>query len=210
MIGVAEIKFYYDYKSPFSYLAFDPALELERSHRVSVRFVPFRVDLGASKGGNPAQRDDHDWRKVRYLYMDARRFAADRGIVIRDPQKLFDSSLALIGGIFAERHGCFREYSRQVFERFFRRELDLEDIAALGALFAELGLDAAGFRSFADTEGSGVLELAEAEADRDRVFGAPTLIVASEIFWGNDRMQWAIRKLDAMGLRRAGDTQRAQ
>jgi 2-hydroxychromene-2-carboxylate isomerase len=34
------------------------------------------------------------------------------------------------------------------------------------------------------------------------VFGVPTLIVAGEPFWGNDRISWIIKKLDAMGLRR--------
>ena len=208
MTEAAEIvKFYYDYKSPFTYLAFEPALELERSHRVSIRFVPYQVDLRASYGGDLNQRDDRDWHKVRYLYKDARRFANERGIVIRGPQKLFDSSLALVGGVFADRRGRFRDYSRRVFERFFERELDLEDTAAIAAVIEEIGLDAGEFRSFQQTDGTACLASGEAEAERDGVFGVPTMVVAGEMFWGNDRMQWLIKKLDAMGLRRidAGD-----
>jgi 2-hydroxychromene-2-carboxylate isomerase len=41
-----------------------------------------------------------------------------------------------------------------------------------------------------------------AEADADRVFGVPTFVVGDELFWGYDRVDWVIRKLDAMGLRR--------
>ena len=40
------------------------------------------------------------------------------------------------------------------------------------------------------------------EADRDKVFGMPTFIVDGEPFWGEDRIEWVISKLDAMGLRR--------
>jgi 2-hydroxychromene-2-carboxylate isomerase len=41
-----------------------------------------------------------------------------------------------------------------------------------------------------------------AQGERDGVFGVPTLIIDGEPFWGNDRMAWIIKKLDAMGLRR--------
>ena len=44
-----------------------------------------------------------------------------------------------------------------------------------------------------------------AEGERDEIFGVPTLLVDGEPFWGNDRVDWVIKKLDAMGLRRASD-----
>ena len=43
---------------------------------------------------------------------------------------------------------------------------------------------------------------AVAEGERDQIFGVPTLLVDGEPFWGNDRVDWVIKKLDAMGLRR--------
>src|SRR6516162_8699136 len=121
-----EIKFYYDYKSPFTYLAFAPALELENAHDVRLRFIPHEVDIRSAYGGDLEQRPEREWFKVRYLYADARRFAKERGLIIRGPQKIFDSRLSLISGAYADLHGRFREYSLQVFERFFKRELDLE------------------------------------------------------------------------------------
>jgi 2-hydroxychromene-2-carboxylate isomerase len=195
------VKFYYDYKSPFTWLAFDPALALEQTHHVRIAFTPYCFDFRAF-GGELPQRTDRDWFKVRYLYEDARRFARERGVVIKGPQKLFDSRLALISGIFADRAGRHREYSRLVFARFFARELDLENLDALAAIISEVGLDAAAFKRFADGEGSAALAEALAQGVRDRVFGVPMLIVAGEPFWGNDRIPWLLKKLDAMGLRR--------
>ena len=139
---------------------------------------------------------------MRYLYADARRFANERGIVIRGPQKLFDSRLALIGGLYAEKRGRFREYSLRVFERFFKRELDIEDANALGAVMTEAGVDANDFRHYAAADGPAELATLQEQAEREGVFGVPTLIVAGEPFWGNDRIDWIIKKLDAMGLRR--------
>lgn len=201
MGALEPIKFYYDFKSPFTYLAFAPALELEQSHRVQLSFHPHVFDFDAY-GGALDHRQDRDWFKVRYLYHDARRFARDRGIVIRGPQKLFDSRTALISGIFAERRGKFRPYAAEVFRRFFLRELDLEDPEALAALLAEFQLDAQEFRRFLADEGRAALTEALAAAERDGVFGVPLMFVAGEPFWGNDRIPWLIKKLDTMGLRR--------
>jgi 2-hydroxychromene-2-carboxylate isomerase len=191
-----EIKFYYDYKSPFTYLAFAPALELETAHDVRLRFIPHELDIRSAYGGDLEQRPEREWFKVRYLYADARRFANERGLIIRGPQRIFDSRLALISGVYADLHGRFREYSSRVFERFFRRELDL------AGLVGEVGLDQSDFRRFASQQGEGALLAARTEGDRDGVFGVPTLILAGEMFWGNDRMRWVVEKLDRMGLRR--------
>ena len=199
---VETIKIYYDFKSPFTYLAVEPAFRLEETHSVRLRFVPLELPVREAYGGELEQRAPRDWDKVRYLYMDVRRFANERGIIIRGPQKIFDSRLALMSGLYADRHGRFRPYAEKVFERFFKRELDIEDFDALAAVMAEVGLDAGDFRRYADSEGPGDLRSAAAEAERDGVFGVPTFNVAGELFWGNDRVEWVIKKLDRMKLGR--------
>jgi 2-hydroxychromene-2-carboxylate isomerase len=155
-----------------------------------------------SFGGELEERPERDWRKVRYLYLDARRYANSRGMIIRGPQKIFDSKLSLMSGLFADKHGLFRPYSDRVFERFFKRELDIENGAALAAVMKEMGLDADAFQRYAAHDGPRELSTAFAAGERDGVFGVPTFIVNGEPFWGNDRVEWVIKKLDAMGLRR--------
>jgi 2-hydroxychromene-2-carboxylate isomerase len=196
------IKLYYDYKSPFTYLAMAPAYALIESHRVRLNYIPRELNVRGAYGGDLDQRSERDWRKVRYLYLDARRYANARGIIIRGPQKIFDSKLALMSGLWADRHAIFRQYSDRVFERFFKRELNIEDGDALAAVMKEVGLDADGFKRYALNEGPRELEDAFATGDRDGVFGVPTFIVDGEPFWGHDRVEWVVKKLDAMGLKR--------
>lgn len=195
-----EIKLYFAYTSPYTYLAMAPAYELERSHRVRVRFIPYGVNIRKVYG--PLDRSDADRRKVSYLYLDARRIAKERGLVIYPPKKLFSARLTFYGGLYAEKHGRFRPYSDRVFERFWRHELDVENREAISAIVAEVGLDAAKFLHYADTGARAELDGCFAEADRDKIFGVPTFVADDEPFWGEDRVQWVIRKLDAMGLRR--------
>jgi 2-hydroxychromene-2-carboxylate isomerase len=200
---LATIKLYYDFKSPFTYLAMGPAYHLMETHRVRIRYIPHVFDFKAY-GGELPNRTERDWRKVRYLYRDVRRFANERGIIIRGPERLFDSRLALKAGMWADKHSMFRPFADRVFERFFKRELNIEDVGALRAIMDEIGLESAGFAHYADHEALGDLEQAAAEAERDEVFGVPTFIVDGEPFWGNDRVVWLVKKLDTMGLRREG------
>jgi 2-hydroxychromene-2-carboxylate isomerase len=203
MTDVTEtIKLYYDFKSPFTYLAMEPAYQLEKSHRVRLRFIPLELPVREAYGGELEQRPQRDWDKVRYLYMDVRRFAKERGIIIRGPQKIFDSRLALMSGFYADRNGHFRPYADRVFERFFKRELNIEDFDSLAAVMSEVGLDAAEFKRYADSDGPADLRAATAEAERDGVFGVPTFNVAGELFWGNDRVEWMLKKLNQMKLER--------
>ena len=60
------------------------------------------------------------------------------------------SSLAAIGMLWAKRQGKrqFRAYHDRVFERFWRRELDIEDAEAIASVLSEVNADRTGFRSY--------------------------------------------------------------
>lgn len=203
------IKFYYDFKSPYTYLAFDPILALEKDYSIQVRFIPwaFRME---SFGGNLEQRKEMHWNKVRYLYLDCRRFANERGLIIRGPERLFNSRLSLIAGLYADKHQFFPSYARLTFERFFNRQLNLENVDEIIKTLHEtstknLSLDALAqdFQQYAQTEGEKCYNDAEKEAEADRIFGVPTVIIRGEPFWGNDRLSWIKKRLDTLQLSNA-------
>jgi 2-hydroxychromene-2-carboxylate isomerase len=199
MDDLAVVKFYFAYTSPFTYLAWAPARELERTHRVTLRFIPYGVNIRKTYGN----LDDPtvERRKVRYLYLDARRIAKERGLIIYPPKKIFSCRLAFYGGQFAAQHDRFIAYSDRVFERFWKHELDVEKPDAIDVLLAEVGLDANEFHRYVETEARAELDQCFAEAAGDQIFGVPTFVVDGEPFWGEDRIDWLIKKLDALGLR---------
>jgi 2-hydroxychromene-2-carboxylate isomerase len=205
MSGELTIKFYFAYTSPFTYLAMGPAHALEQTHRVTLRFIPYGVNIRQVYGGEVEARDERNRRKLRYLYLDARRLAAERGLVIRPPRKIFSARFAFYGGMCAEDQGLFRPYANRVFERFWKRELEVENPDALAAILTEIGANTSKFlRYIADEEQEAKprLKACFAEAEDDQVFGVPTLVVEQERFWGCDRIDWVTDKLDRMGLRR--------
>src|SRR5579884_2550033 len=174
------IKLYFAYTSPFTYLAMGAAYELESAYQVKLRFIPYGVNIRQVYGGEIAERDERNRRKLRYLYQDARRLAAERGLIIRPPKKIFSARLAFYGGMCAEDQGLFRPYADRVFERFWRRELEVEDPDALAAILTEVGADATKFRAWIadeETEAKPRLKACFAQAAEDGVFGVPTFVI---------------------------------
>jgi 2-hydroxychromene-2-carboxylate isomerase len=205
MSAELEIRLYFAYTSPFTYLAMGPAYALEQTHRVKLRFIPYGVNIRNVYGGEVEARDERNRRKLRYLYLDARRAAAERGLVIMPPRKIYSARFAFYGGMCAEDQGLFRQYADRIFERFWKRELEVESPDALAEVLLEIGADITQFREYIaneEAEAKPRLKACFAAADRDHVFGVPTFVVESELFWGYDRVDWVARKLDAMGLRR--------
>src|SRR6266853_6314962 len=144
------VSVYIDYKSPYAYLAKDPACELERDCAVRIDWLPYILDIPSFLGSArldangrviEQNRNAHQWRRVRYSYMDCRRQARKRGLVIRGPQKIWDSTLGAAGLLYAKRHGAavLRRYHDMSFERFWKRELDIEDPDVVCAVLAEAG-----------------------------------------------------------------------
>ena len=190
---------YFDYKSPYAFLAKDLAYELQRDFPVEVDWLPYTLDIPSFLGSARVEdsgrvveelRNAHQWRRVRYSYMDCRRQARKRGLVIRGPQKIWDSTLASRGMLYAKRQGdaILRRYHDAVFERFWKRELDIEDPDVICAVLAEAGADTAGFSTYLMGEGREELERICRAAEAIGVFGVPTFVLDGELFWGREHL----------------------
>jgi 2-hydroxychromene-2-carboxylate isomerase len=122
--------------------------------------------------------------------MDCRRHARKRGLVIRGTIKIWDSVLAASGMLYAKRQGdaVFRAYHDRIFERFWKRELDIEDLAAVTAVLAETGAETTGFADYAIAEGPAEVNAISRAAEETGVFGVPTFVIDGELFWGGEHL----------------------
>jgi len=193
------ITLYTDYKSPYAYLAKDPAYALARDFGVRLDVLPYVLNipdfLGSARldeAGNviEEQRTAHQWRRVKYSYMDCRRQARKRGLTIRGTTKIWDTVLTSTGMLYAKRQGdaVFRGYHDQVYERFWKRELDIEDIAVVTAVLEEAGADTKGFAAYATEEGPAEVNDIRLAAEEAGVFGTPTFVIDGELFWGSEHL----------------------
>lgn len=197
---IEAIKVYSDYKSPYAYLAKDLAYALERDTGVRLDWLPYTLDipsyLGSAKldaSGKVLEesRNAHQWRRVKYSYMDCRREANLRGLTIRGTQKIWDSSQANIGLLFAKEHGedVLRRYHDQVFERFWKRELDIEDERVLEDLLSACGARPRAFRDYLHGEGRQKLQAVQDEAEAAGVFGVTSFLLPDgDLYWGREHI----------------------
>ena len=132
-----SVDLWLDLRSPYSFLAKDPAYALERELGVTLRLRPYTLDIvGAYNVADP-KAAERGLRRMKYLYADVRRFANQRGMIIRGPKKIFDSTLVHLAWMFADDGGKGRALIDAAYPRFFKRELDYEDRAAVDALLKE-------------------------------------------------------------------------
>ncbi len=198
MTSGRTVKIYIDYKSPYAYLAKDPAYRLAEETGAEIDWLPYILDIPAylgsarvdAQGGVLEQnRNAHQWRRVKYSYMDVRREANRVGLTIRGTQKIWDSSLAGIGLLYAKAQGVMRAYNDEVFERFWKRELDIENVAALQDVLQRAGANVAGFAAFAAGEGRRELASVQQAAEAQGVFGVPSILFPDgDLSWGREHL----------------------
>lgn len=188
---------YFDYKSPYAYLAQEETYRLQSEHGLDVRWCPYTLDIPSYLGNatldeagkdTVGSRNAHQWRRVKYSYMDCRREANRRGLTIRGPKKIFDSSVAHMGFLYAAKQGAFNAYHDNVYRQFWHRELDIEDVDALKSLMTANGYDATGFEDYCRHAGKGELANIQANAEAAGVFGVPSYLYKKGLYWGLERI----------------------
>jgi len=204
--GDAELAVYIDLKSPYAFIAIEPTRAMAASLAVAIDWRPFTLDIPSYLGSArlddrgrvaSSDRSAQQWSGVRYAYRDARRYASLRGKTLRGTVKIWDSSLAGIAMLWAKAQGAavFDRFVDDAYTRFWRRELDIEDLAVLESALARARADVAGFRDFAAGPGREAHDALNRAAFDAGIFGVPTYLVGDEMWFGREhlpRVAWLL------------------
>jgi 2-hydroxychromene-2-carboxylate isomerase len=204
--GSSPLVVYIDLKSPYAYIAIEPIRAMARPLGLAVDWRPFTLDIPSYLGSArldrqgqvvESQRSKSQWGSVRYAYQDARRYARLAGRVLRGTEKIWDSSLAGIGLLWAKRQGreVADRYLDDCYLRFWQRDLDIEDPAVVTAQLAAAGADVEGFAAFLAGAGRREHDALNDAAFAAGIFGVPTLLAADEMWFGREhlpRVAWLL------------------
>ncbi len=203
--GSARLAVYIDLKSPYAFIAIRPTRHMARGLGVEVDWRPFTLDipsyLGSAKlaqDGKKVESSDRtpqQWTGVRYAYRDARRYANLTGKTLRGTVKIWDSSRAGIAMLWAKQRGGFDRFLDVAYPAFWRRELDIEDWGVLERTLAEAGVEARGFREWAEGPGRALHDQTNEAAFDAGVYGVPTYLVEDEMWFGREhlpRVAWIL------------------
>src|SRR4051794_41936266 len=131
--------------------------------------------------GTVEERTPHFWRKVRYAYMDARRYANAQGLTMKGPRRIYDAFYSSAGMLFAQRHGLFRPYHDAVFRRFWSHELEIDELSQISGVIASTGGSAKGFEGYVNGPARQEHDRIIDEAAGLGVFGGPPMVFHREV-----------------------------
>lgn len=191
------IEFYFDFSSPYSYLAATQLPELAARTGAKVEYRPFvlMAVFKATTNDMPAKVP----AKGTYMLRDLERWAEFYGVRFKFSSHFPANTIkAMRLVVVADEHGQAEAVAQGLFRAMWAEDRDLNDPVVLGDIAEKAGLDP-----------QAALAAIETQAIKDRLraftdaaiakgaFGAPALFVGDELFWGNDRLDFVERALRA-------------
>lgn len=190
---------YIDYKSPYAFIAKDATCRLGDVLGIDIDWRPLTLNISSYLGSArldkqgkvmESQRTPEQWTAVKYAYRDTRRYAELMGYTLRGTVKIWDTSLAHIGMLWAKAQGddVLRGYTDRFYERFWRRELDAEDPEVISAVLRDAGVALDGFDEYYQGPGRALHDSMQAAIFEAGIFGVPSYVVDGELFFGREHL----------------------
>jgi 2-hydroxychromene-2-carboxylate isomerase len=193
-----QVDFYFDFSSPYSYLAAESIDALANRHGHTVNWIPMMLGVIFKTTGSAPLTEQHPWR-ASYSVMDFKRSAEMANVPFRYPSRFPQAShnaarvLLWLQQTAPEKA---RPFALGVFRSLFVHDGDIQDADNLAAIGRSLDIGEAGLRAaIQDPAIKQRLAQNNEAATSRQVFGAPTFFVGSEQFWGHDRMGQLERRL---------------
>ena len=199
---MATLEFFYDFVSPYSYLA-STRVEAEiRKVGAELRFRPFFLGGVFKATGHEGPRATP--AKFTHMWTDLQRWANRLGVPLTLPATFPTLTvLPLRAALAAEKAGGLVPYTHAMFRAYWAEGRDVSQPAVVEDVARQAGLDGAALVAEAPSFKEALAKQTQEAIDRG-AYGAPTFFVGSEMFVGNDRLDFAIEALAAAGRSTAG------
>jgi len=189
------IDFYFSIGSTYTYLAVTRILNNKKNHQVSFNWKPFSVRVIMKEMNNiPFPKDKLN--KVNYMWRDIERRAEGYGFFAKTPvpYPLSEFDLANQIAILGLDKSWGVDYVRLTYKKWFQEGKEPAIEPSISEVCKELKLNKDEIISEAKTKLSEDKYLANTNSAREnKIFGSPSFVVKNEIFWGDDRMEDAIK-----------------
>lgn len=190
-----RLEYYFDYVSPFAYLADTQLPALAQRTGAEIVHRPFFLGgvMQAAKNSPPIAVPN----KGRYMFVEIQRWAKRYGVPANpNPHFPVNTLQAMRVAVAALGEPRFADLHRALFRGVWVEGKNLADEAVLEATVTAAGLDAAALLARAKQQDvKDALRRNTEEAVERGAFGAPTFFVGEEMFWGNDRLDFVAEAL---------------
>ena len=186
-----EIEFYYDFISPYSYIAHKRIAEIENSNEVKFVYKP--ILLGGLHKLAKITAPGLIESKKNYLVQDCKNVSAKYKINFKFNDKFPINSLYLMRGNLIIPENKLKIYVQKCFEAYWLKNIDILKTDNVKIILNECEIDENTFLTDIEKmETKEKLKKLTQKAFEKKIFGAPTFVANNKIFWGQDRLDYAI------------------
>ena len=191
----SHIDFYFDIISPYSYIAHKKIQKIKEQQKIIFNYKP--ILLGGLHNLAGISAPAFNKYKIKNMQSDCELVSKKNNISFKWNLKFPINSLSIMRGYLSIEDSQREDYLNIFFNAYWRDNLDLSSEKELSKLLENLKIDSKIFfdkiskQSIKDT-----LKQLTNDAFEKEVFGAPTFIVNNKIFWGQDRLEYALEELN--------------
>jgi len=185
------IDFYFDFISPYSYLAHKKIQLIRMSKEINFNYKPILVGgLHNLQGIKPPTLIN---AKLKHMINDCDLTAKKNDFDFLWNSKFPLNSLSIMRGYLFINTDIKSLYLNVVLDAYWKDNLDIANEETLKYLLKKCKIDSNGFfEGIKDSKIKEELKNVTQEAHDKEVFGAPTFVVNNKIFWGQDRLEFAL------------------
>jgi len=191
----SHIDFYFDIISPYSYIAHKKIQKIKEHQKVIFNYKP--ILLGGLHNLAGINAPAFNKFKIKNMQSDCELVSKKNNISFKWNLKFPINSLSIMRGYLSVEESQKEDYLNIFFDAYWKDNLDLSSEKEISKLLEHLKIDSKIFfdkikqQSIKDT-----LKKFTNDAFEKEVFGAPTFIINNKIFWGQDRLEYALEELN--------------
>ncbi len=186
-----SVDFYFDFISPYSFLAYKKLNSLNKDSEIKISYKPILLG-GLHKLGDitaPAFNE----RKMKNMKNDCELVARKNIIKFKWNDKFPINSLNLMRGYLAINNEYKKKFFDLCFDAYWKDNVDLSDKKNLERVLDGCSINKDSFfKKIQEQKIKEELKQLTKDAFEKDIFGAPTFVVNNKIFWGQDRLDYAL------------------
>ncbi|NUP09239.1 MAG: 2-hydroxychromene-2-carboxylate isomerase [Polyangiaceae bacterium] len=192
-----EVDFYFDFSSPFAYLASTQIEAITARTGATIALKPVLLGgLFRSIGTPDVPLFEMPEPKRRYQLLDLERWAASYGVPFRFPSRFPMNTVKALRLALVCPEERQLDLVHAIFAALWAEDRDISNEEELRAICSALSLDVGPlFAKVGASETKAVLRAGTDDAERRGIFGVPTFVVGDELFWGQDRIELVERAI---------------
>ena len=187
------IDFYFDFISPYSYLAFKRIKSLKNKDRININYKP--ILLGGLHNLAGISAPAFNERKMKNMKNDCELIAKKNNIDFKWNINFPINSLYLMRGYIFIENEIKEKFFEVCFDAYWKENLDISQSINLNKILDKCKINKENFHNGIKNQKikNELKELTDKAFKLD-VFGAPTFLINDKLFWGQDRLDYALEE----------------